>query len=281
MYFVGVTTGASAIHGLFPRWARLAGVSEASLAGIDIALEAPPEHYREAVAKTRDDPESGGALVTTHKIGIFAHARDLFSEFDADAQSLGEVSCIVRRPGRLAGLAVDTLTAGLALRDLIGERPFRGHVLILGAGGAATALAVHLYRAHQPAEVILTDISAARLERVRRLTPARCELVADPEAHDHLLAAMPPGSLIVNATGMGKDRPGSPITPAARFPPSALAWEFNYRGELAFLESARAQGARAADGWSYFLHGWSQIMARALGFELTPELFAAFRAAAS
>ena len=63
----------------------------------------------------------------------------------------------------------------------------------------------------------------------------------------------------------------------ARFPAGSMAWDFNYRGNLLFLEYAVAQGIRAVDGWEYFLHGWSQIMARVFSFDLTPELFAAMR----
>ena len=281
MYFIGVTTGESSIHRIFPRWTELAGIEGAVLVGVDLPPGAQPEGYRAAVSRIRDDPEAMGALVTTHKVPIYAYARDLFTDFDADAELLGEVSCIVQRGGRLTGLAIDPLTAGLALRAISGETKFRGHALIMGAGGAGLALACHLYREHQPAEVFLTDISPARLAQVRDRTPARCVLVSGPDSHDRLFEELPPGSLIVNATGLGKDRPGSPITAAARFPPGAAAWDFNYRGELLFLEYARAQQVRTADGWEYFLHGWSQIMARVLGFDLTPELFAAMKETAA
>lgn len=277
MYFIGVTTGASSIHRVFPRWTRLAGIEDAALAGADIPLDAAPDQYRSAIRALRDDPEAMGALVTTHKVGIYTHARDLFTGFDTDAALLGEVSCIVRRGDRLTGLAIDTLTAGLALRDILGDATFRGHALILGAGGAGLALACHLYRAHQPARVILADVSLPRLDHVKALTPSQCVVTHSVEENDSLLAALPPGALVVNATGMGKDRPGAPITDRARFPPGSIAWDFNYRGDLLFLDYARASGARAIDGWDYFLHGWSQIMARVLGFDLTPTLFAAMR----
>ena len=273
MYFLGVTTGQSSIHRIFPQWTALAGVEGAALHGIDIALDAPPERYRAAIRAILEDPNAAGGLVTTHKVSVFQHARDLFTTFDPDAGKLGEVNCIVRRPGVLAGLATDTFTAGLALREILGAGPRPPAALILGAGGAAVALSAVLFRGHAPDFVILTDISAGRLEHVRPLTPARCELVTSGADHDRLLALMPPGSLIVNATGMGKDRPGSPLTPLARFPAGAIAWDFNYRGDLAFLDLAGSQGVRAVNGWNYFLHGWSQVMARVFGFDLTPELF--------
>ncbi len=147
MYFIGVSTGASSIHRVFPRWTRLAGIADATLIGADIPVDGTPDQHRSAIRALRDDPDAMGALVTTHKVGIFAHARDLFTDFDDDATLLGEVSCIVRRGDRLTGLAVDTLTAGLALRDILRDAPFRRHPLILGAGGAGLALACHLSRA--------------------------------------------------------------------------------------------------------------------------------------
>jgi shikimate 5-dehydrogenase len=281
MYFLGVTTAQSSIHRIFPRWTALAGVEDAVLRGIDLAVDAPPAKHRAAVRTILDDPDAAGGLVTTHKVSVFTHARDLFTGFDADAEALSEVNCIVRRPGMLEGLATDTLTAGLALRAILGADPAPPAALILGAGGAAVALAVNLERHFGVHNVILTDISAARIDHVRTLTPARCEVVESAADHDLLLLAMPPGSLIVNATGVGKDRPGSPLTPGARFPVDAIAWDFNYRGNLTFLDRARSQGIRAVDGWNYFLHGWSQVMSRVYGFELTSPLFAAMVEAAA
>jgi shikimate dehydrogenase len=276
MYFIGVTTGASSIHSFFGRWAAFAGVDDAVLTGIDIPLGAAPGLYRDVVRVILDDPESCGALVTSHKTAVYEHARDLFNAFDSDADALREVSCITRHGPGLAGAAVDPLASSLALRVIFGDSPFRGRVLILGAGGAAVALATCLFREHCPAAVTLTEILPARRDAVRSLTPAECLLVASPEDHDRLIARLPAGALVVNATGMGKDRPGVPITSGARFPAHSIAWDLNYRGDLHFLKYA--QGARTVDGWELFLHGWSQIMSRVFGFALTPELFAAMRA---
>ena len=89
--------------------------------------------------------------------------------------------------------------------------------------------------------------------------------VVQAEDHDALLAGLPAASLVVNGTGLGKDRPGSPITDAAVYPEGGTAWEFNYRGELGFLHRARrqteARRLRVADGWVYFLYGWAHVIA--------------------
>ena len=55
------------------------------------------------------------------------------------------------------------------------------------------------------------------------------------------MAQMKPYSVVINATGMGKDTPGSPVTWEGKFPENSVAWEFNYRGELDFLHQALAQ----------------------------------------
>jgi shikimate 5-dehydrogenase len=82
--------------------------------------------------------------------------------------------------------------------------------------------------------------------------------------NDGLMANLPPYSLVINATGMGKDLPGSPVTGNGRFPPNAFVWELNYRGERLFLKQAVAQAAgrnlQVEDGWHYFLLGWSEVI---------------------
>jgi shikimate dehydrogenase len=90
---------------------------------------------------------------------------------------------------------------------------------------------------------------------------------------------VPPGSIIVNATGLGKDRPGSPLTGQALFPLNGLAWELNYRGSLEFMHQAQAQKERRnlliEDGWIYFIHGWTQVIAEVFHTDITGDRFAA------
>jgi len=99
-------------------------------------------------------------------------------------------------------------------------------------------------------------------------------MVDDPEQVDALVASLPPGSLVVNATGMGKDRPGSPVSDAVVFPEGGLVWEFNYRGPLDFWHQARRQRderrLHVEDGWRYFVHGWSQAVAEVFDIPMPP-----------
>jgi shikimate 5-dehydrogenase len=102
-------------------------------------------------------------------------------------------------------------------------------------------------------------------------------LNSDPRRNDELMATLPEGSLVINATGMGKDRPGSPITDEGLFPLHGIAWELNYRGELAFLHQAKAQtqlrGVQAYDGWDFFVSSWVEHIATIFDITVTSQQF--------
>ena len=290
MEFIGVTTGSSSIMKVFPRWVRVLGLGEARLEGRDLPLGADPELYRHAVEQIRRDPLSVGALVTTHKINLLAAARDLFDELDPYARLCEEVSCISKREGYLIGHAKDPVTAGRSLEAVLDPDYFGrtgGEVLCVGAGGSGTALSVYLMdgRADRPARIVMVDRKQKSLDALRRVherlghSSTSVEYVenADPAGNDELMAGLPRGSVVVNATGMGKDIPGSPVTDAGLFPQDGFVWELNYRGELDFLDQARrqerARNLRIEDGWLYFLHGWSEVVAEVFHIELTPKRF--------
>jgi shikimate 5-dehydrogenase len=107
----------------------------------------------------------------------------------------------------------------------------------------------------------------------------------DPAENDRLMATLPDHSIVINATGMGKDSPGSPITDRGVFPRRGIAWEFNYRGELDFMHQAlrqvKSRELTVEDGWIYFVHGWSQVVAQVLHIDLTPEVFTRLERAAA
>ena len=298
MYFVGVTTTKSSIMKVFPKWSDILGLG-ARLVGYDAPLHAPAEVYRAIVEHIKNDPLSMGALVTTHKIDLLTATRDLFEYLDPYAQLCNEISSISKCDGRLEGHAKDPITSGLAWEAFM-EPGYWGRtnadVLCLGAGGSAIAISVYVAglkdRADRPRKFIAVNRSQPRLDALKQIeaklsTDIQYEYILneDPRKNDHIMAALPPGSMVINATGMGKDRPGSPITDSGLFPQNGIAWELNYRGELDFLHQAERQAnsrsLKIEDGWIYFVHGWSQVVAQVFHKELTPEVFDAMNKAAS
>jgi len=290
-YFIGVTTGKSSIMKVFPLWAEEIGRPEIVMEGIDLKIHDQPEAYRGAVAQIKYDPLSLGALVTTHKMDLLEAARDMFDYLDPYAVICGEVSCISKLDERLEGHAKDPITAGLSMDTLLGKDYFArtsGDVLIFGAGGSSVATLLHLINkkdaGDRPKRFIVVNRSQGRLDGMQKMVAGQQTDIEvtyicnqNPLRNDAIMGALPEYSIVINATGMGKDIPGSPVTDQGLFPRNGIAWDYNYRGELDFMQQAlRQRESRniiVEDGWLYFVYGWAHHVAQVLHFELTPELF--------
>ena len=280
MYFIGVTTGKSSIMKVFPEWARALGLENTVMKGINIAIHAEPEVYEEVVDFIKNDELSAGALVTTHKIDLYNAAKDKFDYLDPYALKFGELSSISKKDGKLCGHAKDPISSGLALEEFVPAHYWKNHreagVLIMGAGGSAISMCSYFMRkefaGNYPSKIVIANRSKLRLDEIKRinadLDPGGIEFdyYLTPEAgqNDAVMDMMGEGSLIINATGLGKDRPGSPLTDKAVFPENALVWEINYRGDLGFLHQAEKQQSSrnlvVEDGWMYFIYGWTQVI---------------------
>lgn len=280
LYFIGVTTGQSSIQRVFPRWASELGLGDVRLQGVDLALHADASEYRRVVEFIRDDPMSRGALVTTHKLDLFEAANHLFDEVDGFAAMMAETSCISKRGQILRCHAKDPISSGLAINSFVPPGYWRrnphAHAVLLGAGGSTIAISWHLAMTgaedSRPRRVTVTNRSQRRLDHIQQIhrtwkTPTEFEyaLCPRPRDNDEVVLSAPAGSLVVNATGLGKDAPGSPLSDEVEFPLDAIVWDLNYRGDLRFLQQARAmqedRSLLVEDGWVYFLHGWTQVIA--------------------
>lgn len=288
-YFIGVTTGQSSIMRIFPKWAKLLNLGEVAIRGIDLPLHAPAELYRETVAFLKNDPLSLGALVTTHKLDLFAACRDMFDYIDPYAEVLAEVSSLSKKDGMFCAHAKDPISSGLALEHFVPHefwKDHRGEVLLIGAGGSALAMSLYLiqqkFAGNYPRRITIANRSEPRLHSARQVIEGLRPAVdfsyvhsPSPSDNDALIAALPEYSLIVNATGLGKDAPGSPTTDAVDYPANCLVWEINYRGELIFIDQAQAQAEarhlHIEDGWQYFIHGWSQVIAEVFHIQIDRE----------
>lgn len=278
-YFIGVTTQHSSIMKVFPKWAAHLGLGDVDIKGIDFPPHDKPQHYRDAVAFIKSDPLSLGALVTTHKLDLFAACQDMFDEVDDHAELMAETSCLSKLNGKLICHAKDPISSGLSLDGFLPDNHFSNtgaEVFSMGAGGSTIALTWHLTQASRrsgrPSRIVISNRSQPRLDHIRDIhdqlghdIPVDYILTTRAEHNDEILNDLKPGSLVINATGLGKDVPGSPLSHAARFPENSIVWDLNYRGELVFLDQAQGQASARhlsiEDGWTYFIHGWTQVIA--------------------
>lgn len=285
VHFIGVTTASSSIMKVFPMWAKELRI-DAVIKGIDFKLHDESGKYREAVRFILDDPLTRGALVTAHKLDLYHASKDLFHGLGPFASLIHETSCLVKRDGKLFGYAKDPLSCGLSLEAMVEHGYFKktgGELCILGAGGSGTALSLYIFMTRDkndlPSRIVVTNRSGGRLAELRRLldglkppVPVEYALAPEPKDNDAVVSRLKPNSMVCNATGLGKDRPGSPLTERALFPEKGIVWDFNYRGDLLFLAQACRQredrGLEVHDGWLYFIHGWTRAIAEIFSVDI-------------
>lgn len=295
--FLGVATEGSFIHDVFPAWADVLGIDWA-LRGVDLPLTAGPAAYRSLLTALHTTTAIAGAVVTNHKLPVYASGKNLFVGTDLFATVAREVNAISSSHG-LRGYARDPLSLTLILPSVLDPAPRR--VVCFGAGGAATALLIayatdadksefqrrllpRVPRPHMSFIDANSDALAA-LQRVNRLcdlTEDEVELIhtSQGRAIDMALSATAPGDLVVNATGLGKQSPGSPLPDARRLTAGVTAWDLNYRGPLTFITQASHAHAIAVDGWDYFVAGWAGALTAIASVPLTSALLRRFAASA-
>jgi shikimate 5-dehydrogenase len=299
--FLGISTAGSLAHRAFPGWSQLF-CPGAVMRGADLPADASPAAFRDLVAAMTANSRVLGAVVTSHKLRLFRACEDLVDYAEPLVALTQEIADIDTRDG-VRAFARDAQSLDIILDGIggaggqdgpggAGPRP----VLCIGAGGAAIALMLAMrldiagtlaaqrpvIRAGQAARGRLTIVGRDQesLDNVRAVRD-RCGIPADgaglllapdQDAVARQVRSAAPLTVVINATGLGKIEPGSPLPDEAPFPPDAVAWDFNYRGPLTFLDQARRAGVVTEDGWDYFVAGWSAALAAIAGRELTPEL---------
>lgn len=203
------------------------------------------DELQERIATLRQPPLRGANVTIPHKLAVMP----LLDSLDPTAEAIGAVNTIVRQSdGKLHGLNTDSAGFRAALIH-INYEPRGQQVVLLGAGGAARAVAHALIesrvaqltvanRTLDHAEALLADLLAATTHDPALLTVA----LDDPQLADALATA----DLIVNATSLGGDDQTTPI-PAAWLRPHHLVYDLIYH-ETPLLRTARVVGARAEDG---------------------------------
>ncbi|MBA4209561.1 MAG: shikimate dehydrogenase [Parvibaculum sp.] len=226
-------------------WIAKYGIEDAEY----LRLAVEPEG---AAEKIRDLPALGfiGANVTVpHKEVAFA----ALSRHDAVAARLKAVNTIVTLvDGTLEGRNTDGygFIANLKTRAP-GWRADKGPAVILGAGGAARAIAAALEDEGAP-EIRIVNRTRARSEAlVAELRLFSGRIVAGPDADKALKEA----ALLVNTTTLGMKGGSDVELDLANLPKSALVTDIVYTPlETGLLRRAREAGHEVVDGLGMLLH---------------------------
>jgi shikimate dehydrogenase len=289
--FIGASASMSRANLYFAGWAGVVGLA-GTLIALDVAPDQGAGEYERLVGQLLV-PEVVGGVVTNHKVGLFREFRCRDWQVSDTATALEVVSCFRTAPGGFEGNAEEPLAIERAIREISavnGAGPYR-ELLIFGAGGAGRAIAYAASRMSEfgLARINITDTRMNRVEDVRRLSrdwgaEVNVELALNREVNNAMLKNAQPGCLVVNATGLGKDLRGSPLSSDSVFPMGSSAWDLNYRGGLDFLHHARTQsggrGVRVFDGQTLFTAGWMEAMTYIARTHASDDVFARFQALA-
>lgn len=216
---------------------------------------------------------AGGNITVPHKEEAYTACDRLTDR----ARAAGAVNTVWFEGDALVGDNTDGLGFVSHLNQSWPERNRAGHVLLLGAGGAARGLVLPLL-ADGAASVTLANRSRERAEALRsdliKALPAADIRVIDWQARD---AAFKNIDLLVNTTSLGmKGQPPLEID-LSGLPQGAIVADIVYVPlETPLLAQARAKGYRTLDGLGMLLH--QAVPGFARWFGITPQVTPALRA---
>lgn len=234
--------GWPASHSRSPRlhghWLHRHGID-----GAYIPLQVRPEAFADAVRALVSLGFQGANVTIPHKEAAFA----LCDSVADTARRAGAVNTLVFRGGRIEGSNTDGYGFLESVREQApGWRAEDGPAVLLGAGGAARAIAA-----------ALLDAGCPRLTLVNR-NRARAEALAGALGGPMTVAEAPPlddAALLVNATSLGMAGQPPLEIDLAPLPGHAVVADAVYVPlETPLLAAARARGLRGVDGLGMLLH---------------------------
>lgn len=201
-----------------------------------------PEYLRWA----GDNGVTGFNATMPHKEDLIP----LLDELDPAAKAVGAVNTVCLRDGKWVGFNTDGGGAVAALRDGLGIGPAGLTITLLGAGGAAKAVALALAQAGG-ARVFVCNRTLSRAQELCAHDTTGCLLPAEcsPETLRGLAAQ---SQLLVNCTSLGMEGCSSQFQDFSfldALPPSAGVFDLIYHpAETELLARARRRGLRTLNG---------------------------------
>ena len=229
-----------------------------SALGLDAAYDARvvrrgelPDYLRWA----RDHGVAGFNATMPHKEDLLP----LLDGIDPAARLTGAVNTVCLREGAWVGFNTDGAGALSALGEVLGFDPAGSTVTLLGAGGAAKAVALALAEAGAERVRVCNRTLERAVElcaRHPRLTPAPF----DPDTLERLCRG---ADLLVNCTSLGMEgcpRQFEGFSFLDALPPHGAVFDLIYHpAETELLAQARRRGLRAMNGLPMLV--WQAVLA--------------------
>jgi len=222
-------------------------LKQAGIRGVYDIRAVAPEHLAGFFATLRDGTYVGCNVTVPHKQAVL----DLVDQATAQAKRLKSVNTIYRENGRLVAASSDGagfiahLKASVPQIDLSGMA-----VMLLGAGGAARAIAGALLEEKVPA-IMVANRTMAKAEMLARDLGGPVDVCDWDTAARHLTQT----GLLVNATSLGMTGMPPLKLDLSRLDRSAVVADIVYAPLMTgLLMEARTRGLATVDGLGMLLH---------------------------
>jgi len=229
-----------------------AAFMELNLDSIYVAFQV--EDVKNALAGMRAlDNFRGMSVTIPHKIEVMQYVDEIP---DVD-RHIGSINTVVKEDGKLIGFNTDGPGALKAIVDagveLAGKK-----VLMLGAGGAARAIAFTLAQKGSIGELVLLDINEEFLSQLTGDLQSGTDAVIVPGAlnpaavEEHMAAA----DLIINCTPVGMHpNEDATLVPDHLFRPGQVVFDVVYNPlKTKLLRQAKAKGLKVIPGVEMFIN---------------------------
>lgn len=213
----------------------------------------------------------GLSVTIPHKIEVMGLV-DEVAEVD---RRIGAINTVVNEGGRLIGLGTD---GPGALKALVaaGVRLEGRRVLLLGAGGAARAIAFTLARDAGPSALAILDVDDGLRERLAADLRAAGPVEVSSGRPDtaHLATSVAETDVVINCTPVGMHpHPDASLVPPGLLRPDQAVFDIVYTPlETRLLADARARGCTVVSGVEMFVNQAVLQFVRFTGVEVPVEV---------
>ena len=229
-----------------------------------LAWEVAEEQVEQSLQQLRVLDMLGANISMPYKKKVLPY----LDQVDESAQLIGSVNTIVQKDGCLTGYNTDGLGFLKSLPKTFSIKDKK--LVLLGAGGAATAIVLEAVR--QGVAEIHLFVRPESLAKYQATFSPLSEALSfsivlhDLSRRDQVNAMMVGTDLLINATGLGMDGVSLPVPKEFTFPKGCLVADLAYfPAKTPFLQLAEEQELQTVNGLGMLFHQ------AALAFELMTE----------
>lgn len=244
-----------------------AGYAKAGIDARYINCDVKPENLAAAIAGAKAMEWAGFNCSIPHKIAVLDHLDDIAES----AKIIGAVNCVQIHDGKLTGNNTDGKGFLASLRKI--TEPKGKTIVILGAGGAARAIAVELALAGA-ARITIANRSPEKAKAIAELLRQNSDAEAHAISWKGTLDVPEGTDVLINATSIGLgDAKAIPAIEISSLSNAAIVADVIPNPPMTkLLREAKAQGCQTLDGLGMLVNQGIIGAELVLGAKLSPDI---------